>query len=131
MTTNCLGTVDVNNSRITSPNYPQHYGNNEDCYWFLWSKEQDIHLVFEYFHTEKNYDFVRLYNEESTLIGSYHGKLSSNTAIDVSSNRINITFTSDHIDIYPGFSLIYQLGRYHIILLTISFNFDLTFDLKL
>ena len=108
VTTNCLGTVDTNRSRITSPNYPQNYNNYDNCYWFLWS-EEDISLEFEFFSTESCCDFVRMYNENSTLIGSYKGELSreitSKIVVDVSANLIKIAFTSDGHFTNPGFSL--------------------------
>ena len=108
--------MDDSNGRITSPNYPQNYGNNVSCYWFLSSNGDSIILEFATFDTEEQ-DTVLVYDvsQHSVLVNSYRGWLTNNTAVNISSNHIKIIFTTNGFNRSLGFVLNYQFGKYHMI----------------
>merc|ERR1711994_8395 len=62
---------------ITSPDYPSAYPINKECSWTVSvPRGQKVRLVFEAFTTEYNYDFVKVYDGDSTSsrrLGSFSG----------------------------------------------------------
>ncbi|KAI8514425.1 hypothetical protein Bbelb_070160 [Branchiostoma belcheri] len=51
---------------VTSPNYPGNYGHNENCEWSITVLEGSIiRLTFDSFHTEKDGDFLTIYDGAS------------------------------------------------------------------
>ncbi|XP_078685509.1 CUB and sushi domain-containing protein 1-like [Branchiostoma floridae x Branchiostoma belcheri] len=51
---------------VTSPNYPGNYGNDENCEWSITVPEGSIiRLTFDRFYTERNYDFLTIYDGAS------------------------------------------------------------------
>ena len=101
----CSGTKDDANRIIKSPGYPSSYSDNEDCTWELVSSHR-IKLTFTYFVTEANYDYLYVYDGDST--SSQFEKWSGvNTGEVVTSTGQNLflKFTTDGSVINTGFTI--------------------------
>ena len=106
--------MDDTNGRITSPNYPQNYDNNASCYWLLSSNGEGIILDLEFFETDEGNDFLQVFDMDLFSVSTYHGRLTNNTAVNVSSQHIKITFNSNGSGTNRGFTLKYDFGEYHV-----------------
>ncbi|XP_035382269.1 CUB and sushi domain-containing protein 3 [Electrophorus electricus] len=59
----CGGTLKGMNGTIESPGFPQGYPNGANCTWVIEAEERNrIHIVFQSFAVEEEYDFVSLYD---------------------------------------------------------------------
>ncbi|XP_073256200.1 uncharacterized protein [Porites lutea] len=91
----CSGTKDDANRIIKSPGYPSSYSDNEDCTWELVSSHR-IKLTFTYFVTEANYDYLYVYDGDSTSSqfekwsGVNTGEVQSNSITSVEEGRERI-----------------------------------------
>ena len=121
VTYTCPNTVE-GQSYIISPNFPQKYGNREDCTWTLkadagsYIKLSNIHfdVAGDVGYECYDYDAVRIYdlvNGQGKLIGSYcngnnpfHGLLSNG-------NELKIQFTSNWKTTLTGFKIGYSLVK--------------------
>lgn len=111
MQTNCPGTAN-SSGWIFSPNYPSQYGNNENCSWLITAISGKIHLTLDYFYTELGYDYVRVYDGDSSspskLLGEFSDYVSpSPNNLTSSSTQMYVTFDSDFMATKPGFKLNY------------------------
>jgi len=98
--------------RFTSPGYPGNYDHLEKCSWALTAPNQRISLTFESFNTELRYDYVRLYDGNSSsspLLAQFHGDRLPSNITTSSSTKLYITFTTDGSNVRTGFSAKYQL----------------------
>ena len=80
------------------------YENNLYCHWMV-SSNTRIELVFMIFDTETAYDFVHVYDGESSsasLIGRFHGS-SLPSPVTSSSSKLFLRFTTDHSVTESGF----------------------------
>ncbi|EGT54582.1 hypothetical protein CAEBREN_05330 [Caenorhabditis brenneri] len=88
----------MNYGTITSPDYPEGYGPNVTAVYKLWTLgSQRIQLHFLEIQTEKDHDFVRVYDgmsEESKLIGNLSGQ-HRDLFLESSSNRMHVVFKTD------------------------------------
>ncbi|XP_019645259.1 PREDICTED: uncharacterized protein LOC109486004 [Branchiostoma belcheri] len=96
---------------LTSPNYPNNYGNGWRCEWWLIAPEgSTIRLTFDRFHLEERYDFFYVYDGDGTsdwrFIQRLTGELSVGP-INSTSNRMFLRFTSDFSTTEKGFALTY------------------------
>lgn len=112
-TTFCSGTTTLtsNTGTITDGSGNGDYSNNANCKWLIKpTGGGSIKLTFSAFNTESNYDFVKIYNGETTsspLLGSYSGTTVP-AALTATSGKMLIHFTSDNTTVKPGFSATYQ-----------------------
>nr|XP_002737503.1 PREDICTED: cubilin-like [Saccoglossus kowalevskii] len=74
----CGGTFNSDMGVIATPNYPDHYPGNQDCYYYI--RVSDgllIQLEFILFNTEYEHDFVSVFDGSSTssttILNSYSG----------------------------------------------------------
>ena len=93
---------------LLSPNYPNSYSDNTDCYWIISSRER-VSLTFKTFHKEKGSDFLLVYDGgspvSSKLIGQHSGVSIPAPAFS-SSHQLYLRFISDASINYKGFSAI-------------------------
>lgn len=59
----CGGTLKGRNGTIESPGFPYGYPNGANCTWVIVAEEGNrIHIVFQSFAVEEEYDFLSLYD---------------------------------------------------------------------
>ncbi|XP_019639370.1 PREDICTED: CUB and sushi domain-containing protein 2-like, partial [Branchiostoma belcheri] len=96
---------------VTSPNYPSNYGNNENCEWSITVPEGSIiRLTFDSFYTERNYDFLTIYDgasDNAAEMGELTGEYWQISPIISTSNTLFLRFTSDWITSRQGFQFSY------------------------
>ncbi|XP_065639868.1 cubilin isoform X2 [Hydra vulgaris] len=108
----CNFVLTTSNGVITSPNYPNHYPKNKDCYWLIVAEiGKVIILDFVDFDVESggecSYDFLNIYDGEnyfSKKIGAYCG---NNIQVSAQStgNQMYLHFRSDDRQTRKGFML--------------------------
>lgn len=90
-----------------------NYGNDSDCRWLISpSGASSVSLTFSSFDTEDGYDFVRVYDGNSTndpLLGEYCGSAIP-PALTSSGGQMLVCFTSDYDITAAGFSASYTSG---------------------
>ena len=96
----------------------RNYDMNEKCWWLIErsAAEGEIRVSFSSFHTEKHYDFVYIYEcdtaacepgrrkEKAQLSGSSYDVSLSSDEYSSSTGFLKVTFTSDSLDTYSGFT---------------------------
>ncbi|XP_066263259.1 cubilin-like [Branchiostoma lanceolatum] len=91
---------------VTSPNYPNDYGNEENCDWTLTVPEGNIvRLTFDSFVTEVDYDFLFVYDGDSDTAAQLQrltGELPGYPIISTS-HEMFVRFTSDGWGTRQGF----------------------------
>ncbi|XP_068704797.1 uncharacterized protein [Montipora foliosa] len=99
---------DVNNTGgIIRSNYKRYhptYSSNMDCFW-KFSSNAKLHLTFFQFQTQIGYDFVTVYDGNSSsspLLGRFSGN-SVPSPITSSSNQLYVRFTSNGATEDSGF----------------------------
>lgn len=59
----CGGNLKGRNGTIESPGFPYGYPNGANCTWVIVAEEGNrIHIVFQSFAVEEEYDFLSLYD---------------------------------------------------------------------
>ena len=118
---------------LTSPNYPNPYGNNHQCLWTISGNANEvIYVVFnafnvrrakfilfaylmtyEFFKVETHsncvYDALRINEASGQQLGQFCGTTVP-APIVASESSVSITFISDHSVSAPGFSLTIYSG---------------------
>eukprot|EP00058_Branchiostoma_floridae_P007074 XP_002592562.1 hypothetical protein BRAFLDRAFT_68884 [Branchiostoma floridae] len=62
----CGGNLTAPSGLVTSPNYPDNYGNDANCEWTITTPVGSlIHLIFVSFHVEELFDFLSVYDGPS------------------------------------------------------------------
>ncbi|XP_002730804.1 cubilin-like [Saccoglossus kowalevskii] len=107
----CGGSFLADMGIFTSPNYPENYDDNMDCYYFISVSEgKTIQIQFNEFNLEDVCcDKVDIYDGDTmsaALLGSYKGT-SVPPIITSSSSDIIVHLTSDHSKTNKGFDAIY------------------------
>ncbi|KAI8517820.1 hypothetical protein Bbelb_038370 [Branchiostoma belcheri] len=96
---------------VTSPNYPGKYGNNENCEWSITVPAGSIiHLTFDSFNTEGNFDFLTIYDGASDNAAEMErltGDQPQIIPIISTSNTLFLRFTSDGSFSRQGFQFSY------------------------
>ncbi|XP_066263248.1 zinc metalloproteinase nas-39-like [Branchiostoma lanceolatum] len=91
---------------VTSPNYPDNYGNDQTCEWTITAPEGSrVRLTFASFHLDDDYDFLIVNDGGSgrvTRLQSLTGELSV-YPITSTSNEMFVRFTSDGSQTRQGF----------------------------
>ncbi|XP_078581991.1 CUB and sushi domain-containing protein 1-like [Branchiostoma floridae x Branchiostoma japonicum] len=95
---------------VTSPNYPDDYGNDVTCEWTITVAEGSMVLLsIENFHLEDAFDFLTIYDRGSdtiTELRSLTGQVPP-TQITSTSTQMFVRFTSDHSITARGFRFSY------------------------
>jgi len=108
----CSGqqTLTANTGTITDGSGSNDYANSLDCKWLIKpTNGGSVTLTFTAFNTESNYDFVKVYNGETTsspLLGTYSGTTLPAQLV-ASSGKMLIHFTSDGSTVKAGWSANY------------------------
>ena len=114
----CVGTYDTS-SIITSPNYPQQYGNAIDCEWLISSPDAnnlllsfldfetgwgDILKVYDIFTISTiSLDILKSIDIHGSLVGTYSG--STPSPIVSNGKNMYLRFTSNSYRTYRGFKI--------------------------
>ncbi|MFY8034722.1 MAG: CUB domain-containing protein, partial [Flexibacteraceae bacterium] len=109
----CAGNVTLTSPSGTLTDGPGVYVSNATCSWLINGvPNSTFRFSFTALATERNYDFVRIYNgtnNTGTLIGEYSGTtLPAN--IEFVGTSAFVTFTSDVSNEFEGFVLNYNFG---------------------
>ena len=115
--------------QITSPGYPMQYENFLNCMYRITVGPNDrIKIDFEDFETEEEYDWVELFDGDSTdatSLGKFSGRL-NRQSMNTSSNQLFVKFVSDEGVSLRGFKLSYSTlkdeGKKIIFILVIMFK---------
>ncbi|MGM0613445.1 MAG: C10 family peptidase [Bacteroidota bacterium] len=104
--TNASGTIDDGSGA-------SNYNNDSDCRWLIDpGSTGNISLSFSTFDTEDGYDYVKVYDGNSTsdpLLGEFCGS-SLPPVVNSSGNQMLVRFTSDYSNTAAGFSASYTSG---------------------
>ncbi|XP_066263249.1 cubilin-like [Branchiostoma lanceolatum] len=98
---------------VTSPNYPNDYGNEENCNWTITVPEGNIvRLTFDSFVTEVDYDFLFVYDGDSDTAAQLQRLTGNMSAVYVptitsTSTEMFVRFTSDGSKTAQGFQFSY------------------------
>jgi len=107
---NGLTTLTANSGSFTDGSGSNNYNNNTDCQWLIQpSGGGNITLNFSQFATETDYDFVDVYDGNSTSatrIGHFSGS-SIPSSVTATSGSMFVRFTSDESQMYQGWAANY------------------------
>nr|DBA24038.1 TPA: hypothetical protein GDO54_011744 [Pyxicephalus adspersus] len=96
---------------ILSPGYPDSYPNLQMCAWSISvEKGYNITLIFEFFHTEKEFDVLEAFdgpNSHYPLLISLSGDYSSTFNITSSGHEVFLRWSADHGTNKKGFRIRY------------------------
>ncbi|XP_066263200.1 deleted in malignant brain tumors 1 protein-like [Branchiostoma lanceolatum] len=98
---------------VTSPNYPNDYGNEENCDWTITVPEGNIvRLTFDSFVTEADFDFLFVYDGDSDTAAPLQRLTGGTSAayvppITSTSTQMFVRFTSDESVTDQGFEFSY------------------------
>ncbi|XP_077300380.1 cubilin homolog [Arctopsyche grandis] len=113
-TTGCGGVLTSSKGSILSPNYPQPYGHNMECYWKIsTSVGSQIQIVFAALDLEKycNFDYVEIFDsvdKEVKSLGRFCSMNSGSASALSSSNHLFVKFRSDYYNAGSGFVINYH-----------------------
>ncbi|XP_013185402.1 cubilin [Amyelois transitella] len=110
--TGCGGTFTSSTGSISSPNYPENYNENSECFYRIVTNQGSrISLTFSFIELEYLCDdYVEIYDgrdPESPKLGRFC-KVAQNKVIETSSNIAFIKFKSDFLLTGKGFLLNYH-----------------------
>ncbi|XP_055013071.1 CUB and sushi domain-containing protein 3 [Boleophthalmus pectinirostris] len=106
----CGGTVGGGSGVVTSPGYPNNYGNQADCTWILLAEPGDtISVIFTDFQTEEKYDYLEVEGSEPPTIWLSGSNIPS--PIVSNKNWLRLHFVTDGNHRYRGFSAHYQVNE--------------------
>ena len=100
-----------NNGAISSPNYPDDYNDLDSVCWMI--SQPDDHVVklsFNSFWTDRDNDFVRVFDGNSTnspLLLSVSGNTRPSD-VTSSYHQMLVVFSSDDANVRSGFEAIFQ-----------------------
>ena len=127
----CPGTYDkARSSYITSPNYPQNYGNDADCRWTITIlNEGFVVLKFTDFETERGFDSLLTYNGSNDNSPSLEELSGRTIPSDVmfTGKAMYLKFSSDALGNRKGFRIALKtFGMYREIFLDrFLFNYSI------
>ena len=101
----CIGTANIEQGTINTPNFPSNYDNNNFCTWLI-SSSRRVKLVFTSFAVESGWDFLYVYDGTSTsssLIGTFDGYSLAGHVVRSSGKNLFLMFTSDYMVTDQGF----------------------------
>ncbi|XP_075058584.1 CUB and sushi domain-containing protein 1 [Mixophyes fleayi] len=107
----CGGNLTGSAGVILSPNYPQPYPPGKECDWRIKvNPDFVIALIFKSFNMEPSYDFLHIYEGESSnspIIGSFQGSHAPER-LESSGDRLFLAFRSDASVGMSGFAIEYK-----------------------
>ena len=123
MSTNCVGTVDKDQSLILSPNHPNEYPHELNCTWKLRVPQgKRILLHFEKFDTYEKFDYLVIHdgsNDEDEILAALSGKFLQN--IQSTGSKLSLRFTSTkNNEHFTGFQIRYEGTKRFLIFQIIS-----------
>lgn len=101
-------------SNEITPRSAHSYANYaNETYYYTDAKATSIDLQFDQVcKTEKNWDFITIYDKNGKRIAKLSGDQASNKFINIPGNSFSITFTSDRSKTFYGYSLYYVSPNY-------------------
>ncbi|CAC5360529.1 unnamed protein product [Mytilus coruscus] len=104
---------DVLHKIITSPGYPSNYNDSMNRIWIIdVGLANTVRITFTHFQLENTFDFVKIYNGQSTTCGSlanYTGTINP-TELTSTGRYMSILFTTDGSGTDVGFrAVIYKI----------------------
>uniref|UniRef100_A0A668AKV0 CUB and Sushi multiple domains 3 n=1 Tax=Myripristis murdjan TaxID=586833 RepID=A0A668AKV0_9TELE len=107
----CGGTLKGRNGTIESPGFPYGYPNGANCTWVIVAEEGNrIHIVFQSFAVEEEYDFLSLYDGHPSLSLLFN-RLTGFTIpppVTSSGSIFSLRLTSDFAVSAHGFKIAYE-----------------------
>jgi len=119
LSSGCGSSITAVTGDIISPNYPEPYAANADCYWKIavaaGSLVQIIIVDLDLEHHEKcRYDFIEIYEGINHLTnGRRYCGITYPKLIQSKSNQMTIRFRSDYSNTGRGFHLKYETRMYY------------------
>ena len=110
----CSQALQGNSGVLKSPNYPNSYPNNIDCYWLIQVEVgEQVQLRFNAFSFEEqpNTDYVKVFdggNPTDALLGEYYGYSGMHANVESSSNRMYVVMHSNARNVENGFLATFQ-----------------------
>ena len=111
----CPSSVSGLSGSISSPNYPNNYNVGQQCFWGITvSNGYRIELTFQSFDTEQGYDYLSIYDGNSTsspkLAHQLQGHLSTPLVYQSTGSSMWFHFLSDVIIPDKGFYATFRAG---------------------
>uniref|UniRef100_A0A7N6FBD4 CUB and Sushi multiple domains 3a n=1 Tax=Anabas testudineus TaxID=64144 RepID=A0A7N6FBD4_ANATE len=107
----CGGTLKGRNGTIESPGFPYGYPNGANCTWVIVAEEGNrIHIVFQSFAVEEEYDFLSLYDGHPHP-ANFRTRLTGFTMpspVTSSGSIFSLRLTSDFAVSAHGFKVAYE-----------------------
>ncbi|KAK5892679.1 hypothetical protein CesoFtcFv8_013033 [Champsocephalus esox] len=107
----CGGTLKGRNGTIESPGFPYGYPNGANCTWVIVAEERSrIHIVFQSFAVEEEYDFLSLYDGHPHP-ANFRTRLTGFTIpppVTSSGSIFSLRLTSDFAVSAHGFKVVYE-----------------------
>ncbi|CAG12909.1 unnamed protein product, partial [Tetraodon nigroviridis] len=107
----CGGNLKGRNGTIESPGFPYGYPNGANCTWVIVAEEGNrIHIVFQSFAVEEEYDFLSLYDGPPHP-ANFRTKLTGFTIpppVTSSGSVFSLRLTSDFAVSAHGFKVVYE-----------------------
>ncbi|XP_041798310.1 CUB and sushi domain-containing protein 1a [Chelmon rostratus] len=107
----CGGTLKGRNGTIESPGFPYGYPNGANCTWVIVAEEGNrIHIVFQSFAVEEEYDFLSLYDGQPHP-ANFRTRLTGFTIpppVTSSGSIFSLRLTSDFAVSAHGFKVAYE-----------------------
>ncbi|KAF3691668.1 CUB and sushi domain-containing protein 3 CUB and sushi multiple domains protein 3 [Channa argus] len=107
----CGGTLKGKNGTIESPGFPYGYPNGANCTWVIVAEEGNrIHIVFQSFAVEEEYDFLSLYDGHPHP-ANFRTRLTGFTIpppVTSSGSIFSLRLTSDFAVSAHGFKVAYE-----------------------
>ncbi|AWO96936.1 putative CUB and sushi domain-containing protein 3-like [Scophthalmus maximus] len=107
----CGGTLKGRNGTIESPGFPYGYPNGANCTWVIVAEEGNrIHIVFQSFAVEEEYDFLSLYDGHPHP-ANFRTRLTGFTIpppVTSSGSIFSLRLTSDFAVSAHGFKVAYE-----------------------
>ena len=101
---------------IKSPNYPNNYGNNQECTWQITVPvNKQVRLDFSDFKTESGKDVLQVFDTGSREpVITFSGTTYKPPPITSSGRSLRIRLITDGANTMKGFKLAYsQVGKFH------------------
>ena len=89
------------------PESSHNYENNSKLnYGFRYPNATALSVTFSSeTKTEEKYDFISIYDENGSLIGSYSGTHLAGECVEIPTGSFKISFTTDHSSTFYGFKI--------------------------
>ncbi|CAD6198389.1 unnamed protein product [Caenorhabditis auriculariae] len=97
----------VRNGTVNSPNYPNYYYNNLDCYYSIQGPNNSyLSITFDPYFVEDTFDYVKIYegfsNNTANLIGTINHMNGTKKTFETFSNQMLLYFHTDTTAVRAG-----------------------------